>query len=192
MTADKHIQPKASRVFVALKVAPEVALQLGDLAAELKEPNVRRVRAEDIHLTLVPPWNETSASGTIEKLARIAERHVPFDLEFKHASYGPTARQSRLLWVECALSAELMVLQAELRAAFERTEERPFRPHVTLARIRGGGRAIARKHPINRDLSLSQRVTSIELMQSPPHGEAGYTVLAAARLGAAETHAKED
>jgi 2'-5' RNA ligase len=186
VTAEAQVQSKAPRIFVALKVAPKVAAGLAELASALHESNVRHVRADDIHLTLVPPWNEASTSSAIQKVVEVAERCVPFDLVFKHVSYGPNARHPRLLWVECAIGSELAALQTALMAAFERIEERPFRPHVTLARIRAGGRAIARKHPIGRDLGISQRVTSVELMQSPPTGEVGYTVLASLALGAAE------
>jgi 2'-5' RNA ligase len=72
-----------------------------------------------------------------------------------------------------------------LLTAFERSEQRPFRPHVTLARIRERGGRIARKHPIDRDLVLSQRITSVELMRSPPPGAISYTVLASVPLGTA-------
>ena len=69
-----------------------------------------------------------------------------------------------------------------LLQAFGQADERPFRPHVTLARLRDKGRAIARKHPIDQDLALTQRVGSVELMQSPPPGGSGYKVLASLPL----------
>jgi hypothetical protein len=60
---------------------------------------------------------------------------------------------------------------------------------VTLARIRGDGRAIARNHPIDQQLSLTQRIESVELFQSPPPGENGYRVLASLPLGEAASSA---
>jgi len=54
---------------------------------------------------------------------------------------------------------------------------------VTLARLRGNSWAVARKHPIDRALSLTQRVGSVELFQSPPPGEIGYRIVASQRLG---------
>ncbi len=89
-----------------------------------------------------------------------------------------------LLWAECAAGPDLARLHAALLLAFGQTDERPFRPHVTLARLRGNGAAIARKCPIDRDLALTQRVGSVELMQSPPPGERGYKVLASPVFGA--------
>jgi 2'-5' RNA ligase len=87
------------------------------------------------------------------------------------------------LWAECAANEELTALHAALLHAFGQSDERPFRPHVTVARIRGNGAAVARKQPIDRELTFSQPVATVELMQSPPPGEVGYRVLASLRLG---------
>jgi RNA 2',3'-cyclic 3'-phosphodiesterase len=43
-------------VFIGLKVTPEIARELTQIAAGLKEPSVRLLAPADIHLTLVPPW----------------------------------------------------------------------------------------------------------------------------------------
>lgn len=44
--------------------------------------------------------------------------------------------------------------------------------------------AIALRCPINRKLSLTQQVGSVELFRSPPPGVVGYEVLASLPLGA--------
>ncbi len=171
------------RVFVGLKVAPEIASQLAGLAIGLKKFAVRLIPTTDIHLTLVPPWEEASVSEAIEKLRLVAARLGAISLTFQHVGYGPEPRRPRLLWAKCAVTDELSALRAALLETYGQDDERPFRPHVTLARIRGNGFTIARKHPIDRELSLTQRVESIELFQSPPPGGSGYQILASVRLG---------
>ena len=56
----------------------------------------------------------------------------------------------------CGRSALPAMRSREFRAAllraFGQADERPFRPHVTLARLRDKGRAIARKHPVDQTL----------------------------------------
>jgi 2'-5' RNA ligase len=86
------------------------------------------------------------------------------------------------LWADCLATEELVTLHVALLDAFGQKDERPFHPHVTLARIRGNGRIIARKHPIDRPLSLVQRVESVQLFQSPAPGQRGYRVLASVPL----------
>jgi len=170
------------RVFVGLKVAPDIARELAALTQPRPRFAVRPVAVADIHLTLVPPWEELSPPAAIETLHLVAAKHHPFALTFQHVGYGPQPRQPRLLWAECAATDELTALQAALLQAYERSNERPFRPHVTLARIRGNGRALARRHPLDRELSLTQKVESIELYQSPPQGQRGYRILASVPL----------
>ena len=175
--------PPQMRVFVGLRIAPEIAGELARLARGLEGSSVRFISTADVHLTLVPPWNEASVVEAIERLRGVASRCDAFSLTFQHLSYGPVPRRPRLLWVECAVSDDIAALQSALVEAFWQKDERPFRPHVTLARIRGNGQAIARKHPIDLELSLIQRVESIELFQSPPPGASGYQVLASLQLG---------
>lgn len=172
-----------ARVFVGLKIAPELATQLAQIAKTLEKLPVRPIAPADIHLTLVPPWNETSITDAIAKLSRVAGRFGAFRLTFQHVGYGPQPRRPRLLWAECAATDEIAALRAALLQAFGQTDARPFQPHVTLARIRAAGPAIARKYPIDQPLSLAQRVDSVELFQSPPPGGMGYQVLASLRLG---------
>jgi 2'-5' RNA ligase len=172
-----------ARVFVGLKIVPKIATELAQLAVGLEKLSVRPIAPADIHLTLVPPWNETSIPDAIEKLARVASGFGAFWLIFQHVGYGPQPRRPRLLWADCAATDEIAALHTALLQAYGQTDECPFQPHVTLARLRANGAAIARKHPIDRPLSLTQRVESLELFQSPPPGASGYQVLASLRLG---------
>jgi 2'-5' RNA ligase len=171
------------RVFVGLKVAAEIAGELAQLARGLEHLSARAVRPADIHVTVVPPWEEASTSEAIAKLCSVAGEFSGFSLTFKHVSYGPQLRRPHLLWVECMANEEIVALRAALLQTYGQHDDRPFRPHVTLARLGGHGSAIARRHPIDQDLSFTQRVESVELFQSPHPGESGYQILASARLG---------
>jgi 2'-5' RNA ligase len=175
------------RVFVGVKIAPTIACQLAQFAAVLKRPFVRPVAPADIHLTLVAPWNVTSLPDTVAKLSGVVAGFAAFPLLFQHVSYGPQPKRPRLLWAECTTSDEISGLRSALLHTLGQTDDRPFLPHVTLARIRGDATAIARRHHIDQQVSLTQPVETIELFQSPSPGASGYQVLASLRL--AETQA---
>jgi len=176
----ENIRP-VSRVFVALKIVPNVAEELSQLARPLQRFAVRPIAKEDLHLTLVPPWNEAVADA-IERLRLVVRGHFPFTLKIRHVGYGPDPKRPRLLWAECTASKELMTLRAALMLAFGQTDERLFLPHATLARIRSNGRLVARRCPIDCELALRQEVATVELMRSPSAGEFGYKVLASLPL----------
>jgi 2'-5' RNA ligase len=170
------------RIFVALRISPDIALALAQYGRDLEQFSVRPVAPADIHLTLVPPWNEVSPAEAVEKLRRVVDRFCPFTLTFRHVGYGPEPKRPRFLWAECVASKEIAEFRVALIQAFGQADERPFRPHVTLARLRDKGRALARKHPLDQDLALTQRIESIELMQSPPPDGSGYKILASLPL----------
>jgi 2'-5' RNA ligase len=174
---------RQARVFIGVKVAPEIAHELARLARSLERFSVRLVPANDVHLTLVPPWNEASIPAAVEKLRAVTDKFGAFNLIFQHLSYGPQPRQPRLLWAECAATDNVTLLRAALLQSFGQSDDRPFRPHVTLARIRGNGSAIAGRQPIDQELSFTQQVGSIELFQSSPPDGSGYKILASLRLG---------
>jgi len=174
---------KPHRVFVGIKIVPELAQILAGMAKQLGNEGVRLVPDHDIHLTLVPPWNENDVVGASEKLRHAIFGFGCLSLTFENLRYGPTARHPHLLWVECTVSSELSGLRTALLTSFGQVDPRPFRPHITLARIPRGGRIIARKHPLGQSPSLTQHVTSVELFQSPPKGGSGDQVLASLALG---------
>jgi RNA 2',3'-cyclic 3'-phosphodiesterase len=178
----ESVEPKPSRVFVGLKIDPDIAVQLAALATPLKDARARLVAPADIHLTLVPPWRETVIEQAVERLSNASSRFAPFSLRFDRIAYGPEPRRPHLLWVECAVTEDLASLQSALMTTFEQENARPFRPHLTLARIRDDGRRIVRTHPIDHALSLVQRIRTVELFRSPPPGTTGYHVVASAPL----------
>jgi 2'-5' RNA ligase len=181
MAANVAAQP--IRVFVGIKVAPDIAEEFAKLVKPLELLPVRLIPPADIHLTLVPPWSETDVPGAIEKLHKATCELQAFTLSFARLAYGPTRRRPRLLWAECVSTNEVAEMHALLLAAFGQAQERPFRPHATLARLQRNGRAIADEHPFNRTLSLTQRVEAIQLFKSPGKGEKGYEALVSVPLG---------
>jgi 2'-5' RNA ligase len=170
------------RIFVGIKIIPEVADQLARLALPLEPFSVRFIRPADLHVTLVPPWNEPNIEEVISKLDNAIRGCRGFCLKFDRLRYGPTRKQPRLLLIECQATPEIEALRALLFQALGHTEEGepPFLPHVTIARIPDNGRMIARRHPMNQDLAISQRVEAVTLFRSTggAAGEAGYEVLA--------------
>ena len=137
-----------------------------------------------MHLTLVPPWNEPDVASAAERVRTAVNGVSDFSLTFVRLLYGPTLRHPHLLWVECAAADALAELRTALLTAFGQIDPRPFRPHVTVARLPTNGRSIARKIPIDQALSLTQYINSVELFQSPQKQEKGYQILVSVALGA--------
>jgi len=134
------------RSFIALDLPGAVRRQLEALIRELAQSGaqVGWVRPEGIHLTLKFLGNvELELIERIKPvLARIGERTEPIHIEPAGCGAFPAIKQPRVVWV--GLGGEggaLAALQGEVEEAMVpfgfAPEDRPFRPHLTLGRVKG-------------------------------------------------------
>ena len=132
------------RLFVAAEIPPALREACTSLLAEARHafPAARWARPEGMHLTLkfLGATPEERLDRVTDAIAAPARRAAPFDLLTGPAGlFGPPSRP-RVFWI--ALEGDLtaagrLVKDLEDEAAllgFAR-EERPFRPHLTLARF---------------------------------------------------------
>lgn len=138
--------PEEMRSFVAIELPEQVKDGLASLRGELKRAEhsfVKWVGAEGVHLTLkflgnIPARQVTEISDTIAAAARGVP---PFCLEVARLGAFPNLKQPRVLWVgirgELATLLQLQQnIDSGLTALGFTQEERPFAPHLTLARLR--------------------------------------------------------
>jgi RNA 2',3'-cyclic 3'-phosphodiesterase len=188
------------RVFCAIEL-PEVLKSLvGEHARRLREafPHVRASweRPEKIHITL--KFLGDVEVSRIEQLSRAAGRaaaHVePFELTIAGPGAFPPHGPPRVLWlgIEDA-SGQLSNLQRSLEdecaaAGFQR-DSRPFKPHLTLARLRTphGARELADAHRAASFEPQTFNVSELVLMRSElGPGGSRYTPLSHHALGKGE------
>jgi 2'-5' RNA ligase len=195
--------PQQIRSFVAIELPEEAKKGLGRLRRGLERDEHRFVKWVDpggIHLTLKFLGNIPSKQVTdiAEALKRAVHGISPFRLEISGLGAFPSLKQARVFWVGVGgeldrLSRLQQNIDSALAALGFAKEERPFVPHLTLARIREGASAPERrsfgelvgssvfedKYPIE--------VKAIRLMRSQltPAG-AIYTCLSVVGLGPQE------
>jgi 2'-5' RNA ligase len=141
-------QPERLRLFVALDLAPAAIAALVRFRDAAADPVVwRPLEAATFHVTLafLGHLPEADVAVVAEVLAGLEPREPPA-LALGAGLLLPP-RRARVLTVALAEeSGVLAQLQAEVAgglaaAGVYTPEERPFRPHVTVARIRPGARA---------------------------------------------------
>lgn len=158
-----HNQTEASdarwRVFCAVALPHDLRELAAKHIALLRQamPDVRASwdRAEKLHITL--KFLGEIERGRVPALSRAAERAAqtiePFELAIEGAGTFPPHGSPRVLWLGVRdSSSSLTRLQHQLeeecaRENFKR-EERPFHPHLTIARLRSpkGSRQLAALH----------------------------------------------
>jgi len=140
--------PEQIRSFVAIELPEEVRKGLARLRDELERDEHRFVKWVDpggMHLTLkflgnIPSKRVTEVTGAMEEAT---QGIYPFRLEISGLGAFPGLKQVRVFWVGIGgevdkLSRLQQTIDAGLAALGFAKEERPFVPHLTLARIRQG------------------------------------------------------
>lgn len=176
------------RLFVAVETGPDIASAVMPIVGELKRraermaPLARMTWAvpSRVHLTLrfigdVDPATADTIAGVLER----GVPRLPFSVEVGGVGTFPERGPARVLWLGLTSGLENMTrleehVSARLATVGIPRDERPFRPHVTLARVRdaAGLRPAALVQGLN-DASLgSFQVSSYTLFESrpTPHG----------------------
>ena len=134
------------RVFIAVELSKEAKEELSRVIDVLRSSgaDAKWVRPEAMHLTLkfLGDVSENSVEKIKPLLQEIARKTGPFDLILDGIGVFPDWRNVKVIWAgisEGADKAEILAKAVEGAMAgigFEK-ETRPFRPHLTLGRIKG-------------------------------------------------------
>jgi len=146
--AEVSHNPEQIRSFVAVELPEEAKKGLARLKKELEKDEHKFVKWVDprgIHLTLKFLGNIPSRRVTeiTEAMGKAVQGISPFRLEISGLGAFPSLKQARVLWVGIGgeldqLSTLQQNIDSVLAALGFAREERPFVPHLTLARIREG------------------------------------------------------
>lgn len=183
------------RLFLAINFSLDVRRAVYAATAPLRRvaPDLGWIAAERLHLTLkfLGELPESTALVVAEAVREIVARHDVVPMVLGGVGAFPSLRRPRVIWLGIGREPRLELLQNDIESrcaelGFE-VEGRPFRPHVTLARVRarldaGETRVLA---------SAARRVTfretvnaeAVDLMRSElsPAG-ARHTLLASSPL----------
>ena len=135
------------RAFIALELSDEARAVLAAvseaLAQEVTAGAVKWVQPERMHLTLRFLGNTAleRVDDVAAALDGVAARHEPFGLTLDALGCFPYERKPRVIWVGVQGDiARAEALQASLDDALQglgwEPEGKPFRPHVTLGRVK--------------------------------------------------------
>lgn len=182
------------RLFVACEVPLDIQTALGGVIDQLRPYSgnaVRWVKPDGVHVTLkfLGEVQQKKLPAIKMALGEAVMRHSPFTLEFDQLGIFGGREGLRIMWVGIAgdvLRLEALVRDVNLAlgvVGFE-PERRPFRPHLTLGRVKD---EVSTRHRAEIEVAtgkievpqVSWRTSQISLMRSrlTPQG-AMYDVVA--------------
>jgi len=106
-------------------------------------PGARWVLSDSLHITLkfIGEQKEEQVDAIARRLRRIES--CPFEIQVSGYGFFPTAKSPRVFWVGIHAGPQLAQLAGDIDAAVAELgvprEDRPYSPHLTLARA--GGRS---------------------------------------------------
>ncbi len=183
------------RLFLALSLPDDVRAELADATAPLREaaPHARWTPEAKLHITVrfLADQSDDFVSRAVPVLTRAAANTAPLTLALKGLGAFPTWSRARVVWAGVGYEPRLELLHHDLEVACMslglEVEGRPFRPHVTLARLEPSEASMVRAIRLaarGRRVRATFPCTHVDLMQSTatPAGHA-YTRVAAIPLG---------
>lgn len=178
------------RIFIAINFPQEIKKELSLYQEKWPELPIRWVKPNNLHLTLtfLGYLSEENLLKVIQVSKEIISHYNPFLISFKKIIYGPPKKvPPKMVWIEGKKCPELARLKKELEETLIksgipfRSENREFKPHITLGRINQWEfkRIEPEERPrINEETNLNFKVRSIEIMESKlKRGGAEYIIL---------------
>lgn len=166
------------RLFIAVNVDPSLRPPLVEIQGMLKATRapVSWVKPENLHFTLkfLGETSEARVPALREALRRSLVGMRSFPVSLGGAGTFPPKGRPRIIWVGVEQGADEMerlrqrIDDALFPLGFSR-ESRPFRPHLTLGRVKSGGRLDPLLDGL-RSAAVGQvgqmQVARVDLMQS--------------------------
>lgn len=163
------------RIFIGIPLTGETSERIVDIQANYLPSYIRLSRPENLHITLIPPWETDTPLDTIMALTQVY--FSPFAVEFHKLVLMPHKRP-HMAWLEGLAPRMLLELQNQLFTVLQKKDdENHFRMHVTLARFKAEQRFGLPKH---QPISVSSLVSEIVLyrVDRKPSGSV-FTALSA-------------
>jgi RNA 2',3'-cyclic 3'-phosphodiesterase len=170
------------RVFIAIRLSEEIAAALHRVQQTLlsrpEAKAARWVEPHNIHLTLkfLGDVDTGRLSQIYDALDHGCAGHVALHLTLANLGCFPSFSRPRVVWVGIGVNRPLLSLQQTIEKSLAplgfAPENRPFQPHLTLARIRRDATASA-GHELGEIVAAlkeqvigDQRVEGVEVIQS--------------------------
>ncbi len=181
------------RLFTGIPIPPDVTANLSRLLDTLRPTaQIRWSPVYNLHITtrFIGEWPEARVPELVDKLQPLAQR-PGLQIDISGIGWFPNPHSPRILFTGVHDNGDLAGLASDTDAALEplgiEREGRPYRPHLTLARIKDQGVHLATLRQAIAALEATHfgtfPVTGFSLYLSKP-GPAGsiYTRLADIRF----------
>jgi 2'-5' RNA ligase len=167
------------RLFLAINLDPAVRRAVIEAVAPLRTiaPDLAWVREPNLHLTVkfLGEQPDDFAASLADALRALGERNRSIEAEVGGIGAFPNFRRPRVVWIGVSPEPKLELLHHDVESTCETlgipVDGKPFRPHLTLARVKqraADPRALPALARAASDVDYVEEVviTGIDLMAS--------------------------
>ena len=163
------------RLFIAVEIPDEIKKNIVELINGLKkvEAGIKWVEEKNLHITLkfLGSVEDKDLEKLISMVSKTVEDFGSFKVNFSGMGTFPEGKAPRVVWVGTTEGAEALVklaggLENSLSPAGFRSEQRAFKPHLTIGRIKAVPAGRQEKKGVDK---LRVRMA---LIKNPKFGEA--------------------
>lgn len=167
-------QAESLRAFLAIPLAPYFGESVAPLIKKCREtwPEIRWVQPFQIHITLhfFGSLNSNEITLVSQCASPIANRTTPFAVFLQDIGGFPDLRHPKVIWMDVRGEVKTLCdlqegLEERLRKTGFECERRPFRPHLTLGRIKQK-KAIFGLDSISFDPTATKQIREMVLFKS--------------------------
>lgn len=156
------------RLFIGFQISPAVQAQVADWQRAHTRLPVRFVSGRNLHITLIPPWEEEDISN-VKKI--INELNLPSTgalvFNFNWVSFGPDPEEPRLIWAEAETPPGFSEIKYRLESSlWLPRDKKPLRPHLTVARFRAEDFRRFSQKTLGETVIWQEEVTKFTLYES--------------------------
>lgn len=129
------------RAFLAIQLSEEMVNNITEFMNALPQAQkIKLVPPQNLHLTVkfLDEIDATQEADILQKLRPIVEAQQPFTMTVTGVDAFPNRKAPRILCLKVDPTASLMNLAEDIRDKITCGDNKPFQPHLTVARIKEG------------------------------------------------------
>ncbi|NTU97492.1 MAG: RNA 2',3'-cyclic phosphodiesterase [Chlorobiaceae bacterium] len=127
-----------TRVFVGIPAEEHLIEEVLEFRKRHAGLRVRWIEPENLHITVIPPWESENPSAVYGVLCTTASGNAASEAVFTSVKPGPVQSKPRLVWATGDAPPFFGRLRDELHTGLQVAAEdyRPYLLHLTIARVR--------------------------------------------------------
>lgn len=150
------------RIFVAIKVDQFIKQKV----AEIPNTNqkMRQIPLKNLHITLVPPWEENDIEKVKSKLETI--NFSSFNMRIIKSELGPFKNSPRLAWLLIKKNNNLTMLKNNILKVLNKKRQRKDKFHITYLRFKLKEVDLEKMAQLNKNIYWTMKIKKFSLLES--------------------------